>query len=688
MADKISFEYEVKGITKSINSVKELKSAMTELNDVMENAELGSNEFKQAQEQFSNLQETLVDVTSGAEEVATGFSKLKKELKQAKNEQADAAEKFGVGSKEWKKAAQNVGKLNEELEELKLGAQSLRGSGIERLESSMQVFRQGLTTADFGKFKIGLHGLGAAMKAIPILLIVEGVKYLIEVFNELKESGGLLGAIFKGIGTAIDAVKGAFSWVADKLGIIDLKAQNAAAAVKKFAEDSKQALDEQAKTYDYLIAKASAQGKSTVSLEIEKQQNILNTNKMLIQQLKQLEISGQELTDEQKKLMKDATDNMLASIRQIDLIKEKQKADDLKKQAEAQKEKDTKAKEASQKAKELRDKHLAETKQYEDQLKQLKIANIKDELDRLKAQHDEELANVKATDELGLNIKRELEKKYDTQRIAIINKREEEDKLRLKKEQDDKDKLEKDILIKEQKYYDAERLAKAELRVESDKEDLQAQKVLLNFKMENELSNEELTESQRLLIYKKYEKEKEAIDKEAMRKRLDNAKTFSDTSSQLSSLVFDIQLNNVKKGSKEELEIRKKQFEVNKAFQIANAVINGAQGVLAITTVPDFTLGVMTAIRIAGQVALTALTVAKIASTKFDGGSASGGGINVPSAPAPNIHPNTQPVTYLGHDGQPINNNKNNFTVKAHVLESDVTHVQKQNQRYANQATF
>ena len=93
----------------------------------------------------------------------------------------------------------------------------------------------------------------------------------------------------------------------------------------------------------------------------------------------------------------------------------------------------------------------------------------------------------------------------------------------------------------------------------------------------------------------------------------------------LSEAAYAQKLKNVKKGSEEEKAILKEQFETQKKFQIGMAIINGAQSVLAITSVPDFTLGVASAIRIALVGVTTAATIAKIAATQFDSGSASGG---------------------------------------------------------------
>lgn len=73
------------------------------------------------------------------------------------------------------------------------------------------------------------------------------------------------------------------------------------------------------------------------------------------------------------------------------------------------------------------------------------------------------------------------------------------------------------------------------------------------------------------------------------------------------------------------------QFNINKSLQIGSAIVAGLQSVLAITSVPDFTFGVVSAIRIAAQAILTASTIAKIKATKFKGT----GSVALPKPPAP-----------------------------------------------------
>jgi hypothetical protein len=92
-------------------------------------------------------------------------------------------------------------------------------------------------------------------------------------------------------------------------------------------------------------------------------------------------------------------------------------------------------------------------------------------------------------------------------------------------------------------------------------------------------------------------------------------------------------MRNLKKGSKEEEQAARKQFQINKALNLTQAVINGAQSILAITATAVDPTGITTALRIAAQVAITAGTIAKIASAKFEpsGGGGASGGSSAPS---------------------------------------------------------
>lgn len=186
--EKVSFEIEINGVTKSINSINEAKEAISELQDIMDNSTFGSEEFKNAATQIDKLQNKLVEaLDKGVEPATDGFKKLKNELKEAKNAQAQAAEAFGEGSKEYKAAAQQVANLQDKLDDLKDSSVSLKGTGVERLNSSVGLLREGFQNFDTDKLKIGFNALGTAMKAIPIFLIIEGLRLLWENFDKVSE---------------------------------------------------------------------------------------------------------------------------------------------------------------------------------------------------------------------------------------------------------------------------------------------------------------------------------------------------------------------------------------------------------------------------------------------------------------------------------------------------------------------
>ena len=123
----------------------------------------------------------------------------------------------------------------------------------------------------------------------------------------------------------------------------------------------------------------------------------------------------------------------------------------------------------------------------------------------------------------------------------------------------------------------------------------------------------------------------------------------------LGDAYFSSQLANVQAGSKAELDLKKKQFAFNKKMQIGGAIMDTAKAItaaIAANPFPSPTLPV--------SIALASITgaaqIAKIASTKFDGGGGGGGGgVNIPTggdgttAPSPanydfiSQQPNQQP---------------------------------------------
>ena len=225
-----------------------------------------------------------------------------------------------------------------------------------------------------------------------------------------------------------------------------------------------------------------------------------------------------------------------------------------------------------------------------------------------------------------------------------------------------------------------------------------------------ELNNLNLSKEQIAAIEEKYRQAKitaeEAttkkisdIEAEAHAKTLKNINDGFDTTKQALGAITSMQeittrnkLKNVKKGSIEEEAILKQQFEQQKKMNLAMAAINGAQAILAILSVPDFTLGIASGIRIAASIAATAASISAISSTSFEGGGSapspvSGGTppTNTGQMATPNLFGNSNNANNVGGENQ-NGQSTPNFTVTAVVSETEMTNVQKRVNRIQQNA--
>ena len=217
-----------------------------------------------------------------------------------------------------------------------------------------------------------------------------------------------------------------------------------------------------------------------------------------------------------------------------------------------------------------------------------------------------------------------------------------------------------------------------------------------------ELANKELTEAEIAAIEEKYDQAK-IVAAEATAAKLAEidakarAKTFAtidkgveDTKNGLNVIASlqqmntDRKLKGIEKGSKEEEKILKQQFEQQKAMQLAMAAINGAQAILAILSVPDFTLGVSSGLRIAASVAATAASISAIASTTFSGGGSAPSAVDPTGGSTPSTGGMATPAVSLFGSANQLNNvgapqdgqGGNNITVTAIVSETEMTNTQ------------
>lgn len=252
--------------------------------------------------------------TEGAEESLNSIAGIKKSIKELRSQ----ALAVGEGGKGFKQLTQQANELQDKLDDLKDSSKSLQGTGIEKLKSSFGLLTESFKNADFGKLKTALSGVGSAMKAIPIFLIIEGIMYLVENFEKLSQGSGFLAKALQFVGDVITKVTEGITWLLDKLGLVNAELDKQAENLTKNAEKGKAAIDKQNTAYDQQIAILKANGKSTIELEVAKQDAIIATNKALVQQTIDFVRNGGELTKAQQEILT----GQLNAIKQASVDKE------------------------------------------------------------------------------------------------------------------------------------------------------------------------------------------------------------------------------------------------------------------------------------------------------------------------------------------------------------------------------
>ena len=489
---------------------------------------------------------------------------------------------------------------------------------INAIKTGVMTVAQYAYTTAVGTTTGAMKLLRLSMLAIPIFAIIAGVMALVSAMDLFGES-----------------------------------TEEAAAKQKKFDEMQAKSLKKaqdyltnnlktKQETHDKEIELMKAKGASSDEIYKKEMAILESTKKELEKQNK----FGIDMNTEQYKLYKDT----IQAKKVLEATHQKEISDTQEKGAEEQKKNNEKRKaERIQSEKDKQAKLLELQRLTEDLIN----ANIEDsglrQLAQLRTQHEREYNdlrvkfgnNQKLIDELTVKQFNETQALKDD----LSNQQTEKDKQKLAKENTDaKARLEAKIL-NFRADFEAEQGAKKEL---ADLELAQA------------LQNQDLTNGEIEKLHAEHKAKIDGINEETKNKEIANQKEIQDASFEiannslssiqsLSDTIFSIKQNNLKKGSDEELKSAKKQFEINKQMQIAQAIINGAQSVTAILSVPDFTMGVASAIRIASAGLATVATIAKISSTKFES--------NSPSSVAPPTPPSTNNNTNNNQQGNSVNMN-------------------------------
>jgi hypothetical protein len=182
-------------------------------------------------------------------------------------------------------------------------------------------------------------------------------------------------------------------------------------------------------------------------------------------------------------------------------------------------------------------------------------------------------------------------------------------------------------------------------------------------------------------IVRKAEEAKRLEQLQTIDKGLEWAKKGLDGISALNDIFFAAKSAKVKKGSKEEEALARKQFKFQKALQLGAATIDAAKAVTASIAASPVAFGPVPNPAGIASLALAATTgaatIAKIAATKFEGGG--GGGVDTPT---PSIgggggDTGSQPAQFNPLASSFLQDRPEQLTPRAYVLSGDVASQQE-----------
>jgi hypothetical protein len=556
--------------------------------------------------------------------------------------------------------------------------------------------------------------LGMTILMNPIFLIVAAVVAIIAVIALVLKSFGVLDDVIKAMMMPINMLIAGFKALTDWLGLTAFAAEDNAAktvaANEKVTASSNERTARLTADLGREIAEAKAAGKDTTKLEEE-------LSNVKIKEANNRKKTAKEALDGQKALgdkadLKKIEDLRKQIIAENEIIKQgysDKKVAKLNDIAEAEAD----AEKAAEKAKAAADKWRAADKASEADV----TAAAKVVSDSKKTAQQIELDDLAAAYAIKIatatKFKNDTTALIEAQKIqeAAINKKYDDEAKAKKAENDAKAaafrldeakslaerlaKLDDTIgltadeaadvrRIKERKaqkeYYDlllGDAIAGKQSQVVLDQIEVERLNVLND--IEIKYADEKKARA-KAVSDKEIEEDKKAFD--AKMKNIDAgfklAQTVGDAIAFMQDTNITAQLKKVKKGSKEEEVLLKKQFEQNKKAQMAAAIINAAQAQVSILAqYPKFDGGFAMVAAMAGAAITSAMAIGKISSASFSGGgstpdspdSSLASTTAVAPAAAPQLFGNANTGSQVTAGG----GSSQNITVTAVVSETEIT---------------
>lgn len=558
--------------------------------------------------------------------------------------------------------------------------------------------------------------LGATILMNPIFLIVAAVVAIIAVIALVLNSFGVLDDVIDALMAPIYALIQGFKDMTDWLGLTSYAAQDSAAKSAKAYEEGSvrinEATDVVTSALDRQIAEQKALGKNTYDLEVKRTyivQWAANNRLKLARDAYYKELAlGDEADQEKLKKLKAqiaAEDKLIKdskSGRQV-LINTKFTEDNKPKKID----KPTPEPKVKAPPKEKAPPKAKDTggDEIQKEIDKARQANIDATLDAITVEKN--AIEAKYADLIAKAVKY----KKDTSELEILKMNELNNinlKERDKNDADDKAKKEKAkedaaaaIKLEDEKYLEIQRLTAANeqnkikqlvLTADYEKAVLLAafdEKVALlkegdpllkQLKTELETSLANITKEAKdkeVAIVKEAEEKKRAEQLKTADAALDYAGQSISAIEGITNLAMENKLKKVKKGSKEEEALLKKQFQLNKSMQLAGAIVDAGKAITASLASSPIAIGPIPNPAGIASLAFAAVTsatnIAKIASTTFTSST------NSSSNPTPSttaVAPSGGPNLFgQANTGSQVNagGNTNNITVTAVVSETEIT---------------
>ena len=659
-----------------------------------------------------------------------GLAQIKSELKQLKGELANAtdpeqmqqlAERAGELSDRLKDANEKVAvfatgsKFEATSNAFGLMKSQLMDMDFEGAAESAKMFGKSLTSISPATIGNSIKGLisvvgqlgkafvtfGLQLLANPIFLLVAVIVAVVVGLVLLANKLGLIKPILDAMSKAFDFVIQKLKDFADWLGLTNFaeedKAKKSIQNNKKIADSYKNKGEKIATAYDRQIEIAKIEGKNTTQLEIAKQKAIIQTaqlrQKALQQQLKDNAVSHsldkdqikaiQEGLKETKTLIQDSTYN-------VKKIKTQEVADNKKANEETAKNNKESAQKRKQDQQEYAKQRLETARQIEDTNIALMDEGVNKELKsnetkyaRLRADNAKNsklTAEEKKTIDLQLqeqefNEKKIINQKYDdeTKQALILSEKAKTDE-KVKLEGEEKTRLEAVAKLKAETGKTAQQLELQRIKADYEAKRLIAGEDSALLQALNDEEKKKLAETN-----DKYRKEE--TDKE---EKL-NAQKVEAVQSGLQTIG-----NLAEAFAGKSKASQKKAFQVQKAANIASATIDTYKSATsAFASAGNPILGaVMAAIAVAAGL----INIKKISSTTFDGGAgASAGGGGSATASIPTMSPQTSMYSSGNNQANNLSSTNNGMeqpTIKAVVVESDITASQNKMNKIKESATL